>query len=65
MFPYEISKIFMNTYFEEHLQTTASENRAKIIQKNSKGVLCFFIYNLKNLFKSLGRVPEVINKRRS
>ena len=36
MFSYEISKIFTNTYFEEHLRTTATIS--KIIRKNKSGV---------------------------
>ena len=36
MFSYEISKIFTNTYFEEHLRTTATISN--IIRKNKGGV---------------------------
>ena len=35
MFSYEISKIFTNTYFEEHLRTTATISN--IIRKNKSG----------------------------
>ena len=36
MFSCEISKIFTNTYFEEHLRTTATVSN--IIRKNKSGV---------------------------
>ena len=41
MFSFEISKTLKNTYFEEHLRTTADQMICNIIRKNKSGVLHF------------------------
>ena len=39
IFSYEISEIFKNTYFEEHMWTTASDNLGSVSHRiSSKGI---------------------------
>ena len=43
VFSFEICKIFKNTYFEEHLQTTASEHFVKYLEVNFSWATAFEI----------------------
>ena len=43
VFSFEICEIFKNTYFEEHLQTTASEHFIKYLEVNFSWATAFEI----------------------